>query len=228
VSRTEGNEKTMTMVLALALLGAISCKPAKTEVQSQPGAPIQESNNSPAPPPAVTANAGPASKINAARAMQYTKEVTAFGARPVGSENHRKLESYILSHLKGDEVESDTFTADTMEGKFPVRNIIAKFPGTKDGIIVIAGHYDTNIRSAILSTWARMTAARRPRFCWKSPTSFAGRTGTATASGWYGPMAKKPCALGRRPTAFTAQNIWPSVGKKTAPPKKSRRSCSPT
>jgi glutaminyl-peptide cyclotransferase len=25
-----------------------------------------------------------------------------------------------------------------------VRNIIAKFPGTKDGIIVIAGHYDTN------------------------------------------------------------------------------------
>ena len=25
-----------------------------------------------------------------------------------------------------------------------MRNIIAKFPGTKDGIIVIAGHYDTN------------------------------------------------------------------------------------
>ena len=25
-----------------------------------------------------------------------------------------------------------------------MRNIIAKFPGTRDGIIVIAGHYDTN------------------------------------------------------------------------------------
>ena len=36
------------------------------------------------------------------------------------------------------------FTADTPEGKFPVHNIIAKFPGTKDGIIVIASHYDTN------------------------------------------------------------------------------------
>ena len=36
------------------------------------------------------------------------------------------------------------FTAATPAGKFPVRNIIAKFPGTKDGIIVIAGHYDTN------------------------------------------------------------------------------------
>jgi Zn-dependent M28 family amino/carboxypeptidase len=76
--------------------------------------------------------------------MQYTKEVTAFGARPIGSANHRKLEQYILSHLKGDEVESDSFTADTVEGKFPVRNIIAKFAGQKDGIIVVAGHYDTN------------------------------------------------------------------------------------
>ena len=76
--------------------------------------------------------------------MQYTKEVTAFGARPVGSANHKKLENYILAHLKGDAVEDDAFTADTPEGKFPVRNIIAKFSGSRDGIIVIAGHYDTN------------------------------------------------------------------------------------
>jgi len=76
--------------------------------------------------------------------MQYTGEVTAFGPRPIGSANHKKLEQYIYAHLKGDQVEDDLFTADTPEGKFPVRNIIAKFPGTKDGIIVIAGHYDTN------------------------------------------------------------------------------------
>src|SRR6202007_1656672 len=47
-------------------------------------------------------------------------------------------------HLKGDIVEDDTFTADTNVGKFPVHNIIAKFPGTNDGIIVVASHYDTN------------------------------------------------------------------------------------
>ena len=81
--------------------------------------------------------------INAARAFQYTREVTAFGPRPIGSANHKKLESYIYSHLKGDSVEDDVFTADTPEGKFPARNIIARYPGTKDGIIVIAGHYDT-------------------------------------------------------------------------------------
>jgi len=85
-----------------------------------------------------------AESFNATRAMQYTREITAFGARPIGSPNHKKLENYILSHLKNDQVEEDAFTASTPEGKFPVRNIIAKFPGTREGVIVIAGHYDTN------------------------------------------------------------------------------------
>jgi len=76
--------------------------------------------------------------------MQYVKEIVAFGPRPIGSENHKKVENYILSHLKGDTVEEDSFTIDTPEGKFPVRNILAKFPGTRDGIIVIASHYETN------------------------------------------------------------------------------------
>ena len=82
-------------------------------------------------------------KIDARRAFQYTKEVTAFGTRYMGNENHKKLERYITDHLKGDQVEDDAFVADTVEGKFPVRNIIAKFPGKKDGIIAILGHYDT-------------------------------------------------------------------------------------
>jgi Zn-dependent M28 family amino/carboxypeptidase len=76
--------------------------------------------------------------------MQYVKEIVAFGPRPVGSANHKKVEDYLLAHLKGDDVEQDFFTAQTPEGKLPVRNIIAKVPGTKEGIIVIASHYDTN------------------------------------------------------------------------------------
>jgi Zn-dependent M28 family amino/carboxypeptidase len=68
----------------------------------------------------------------------------AFGPRPIGSANHKKVEDYIQAHLKGDVVEDDNFTIDTTEGKFPVRNIIAKYSGTRDGIIVIASHYDTN------------------------------------------------------------------------------------
>jgi Zn-dependent M28 family amino/carboxypeptidase len=89
-------------------------------------------------------DSGPPPTIDGARAMQYVKEIVAFGPRPVGSANHKKVENYILAHLKSDTVEQDAFTADTPEGKFPVHNIIAKFPGTKDGIVVIASHYDTN------------------------------------------------------------------------------------
>ncbi|MGB2606455.1 MAG: M28 family peptidase [Candidatus Sulfotelmatobacter sp.] len=92
----------------------------------------------------LPADTGPAPTINGARAMEYVKQIVAFGPRPVGSANHKKVEDYILGHLKGDEVEKDSFAADTPEGKLPVRNFIAKFSGTKDGIIVIASHYDTN------------------------------------------------------------------------------------
>lgn len=86
-------------------------------------------------------NAAP--HVDAKRAFEYTRQVTAFGPRYIGSENHKKLERYILDHLKGDQIEDEAFTAETIEGKFPIRNIVAKFPGTKDGIIVIMGHYDT-------------------------------------------------------------------------------------
>jgi glutaminyl-peptide cyclotransferase len=97
----------------------------------------------------ATPDNAPLPHIDAKRAFQYTREVTAFGPRYMGNENHKKLERYIIDHLKddhlqADQIEDDAFTADTVEGKFPVRNIIAKFPGTKDGIIVIMGHYDTN------------------------------------------------------------------------------------
>ena len=102
-----------------------------------------EASASAAPAPAA-ADSAPLPHIDAKRAFEYTREVTAFGERYMGNENHKKLERYILDHLKGDQVEDDAFTADTVEGKFPVRNIIDKFPGTKDGIIVIMGHYDTN------------------------------------------------------------------------------------
>ena len=82
--------------------------------------------------------------FNASRTMQYVKEIVAYGPRPIGSENHRKVESYLLAHLKGDDVDRDNFEVVATEGRFPIHNIIAKFPGAKDGVIVIASHYDTN------------------------------------------------------------------------------------
>jgi Zn-dependent M28 family amino/carboxypeptidase len=122
--------------LALVLPGLSACAQAKD---------LPRSTGKPIAAMAVAAGeSGATPSINPARTMQYVKEVVAFGSRPIGSANHKKLEQYIVSHLTGEAVEDDAFIADTPAGKLPVRNIIAKFPGTRDGIIVIAGHYDTN------------------------------------------------------------------------------------
>lgn len=134
------------LAVVFLFLSLTACARSKS---AEPTSPLSASatpaaENAPASNTAQPANSGPLPSIDAARAMQYTREVTAFGPRPIGSANHKKLEQYIYAHLKGDQVEDDLFTADTPEGKFPVRNIIAKFPGAKDGILVIAGHYDTN------------------------------------------------------------------------------------
>jgi Zn-dependent M28 family amino/carboxypeptidase len=82
--------------------------------------------------------------VNGARAMQYVKEIVAYGPRYLGSPGHAKVESYLRARLKGDDLQEDTFTVGSPEGDFPGRNFIAKFPGKKDGIIVIASHYETN------------------------------------------------------------------------------------
>lgn len=136
----------------LAVLCTVACKEApvpgassSTNPAPTVAAPSQvHAQADPDPPADLSPDSSPLPQIDAKRAFEYTREVTAFGPRYIGSENHKKLERYILDHLKGDTVEEDAFTADTVEGKFPVRNIIAKFPGKKDGIIAILGHYDTN------------------------------------------------------------------------------------
>ena len=129
-----------SLVLCLNLIACAGSKPT--------GAPEPAAASAPAPSApdfsSLPADPSPPPSIDSARALQYTRQIVAFGARPVGSANHSRLEEYIYAHLKGDLVVDDLFTADTPEGKFPMRNIVAKFPGTKDGIIVIAGHYDTN------------------------------------------------------------------------------------
>ena len=131
-------------IFLLVCLGLNACAGSRSaEASKEIAAASVPAAGDPDAPPA-DADAGPPPAFNSARAMQYTREVTAFGPRPIGSANHKKLEQYIYAHLKGDQVEDDLFTAETPAGKFPVRNIIAKFPGTREGIIVIAGHYDTN------------------------------------------------------------------------------------
>jgi hypothetical protein len=135
--------QTLKWILLLSALTLMACDrdkgstPAQNTVSASASAPPSE-------PLKLPQDDGPPPAIDGDRAMQYVKDIVKFGPRPLGSPNHKKVEEYISSHLKGDQVEDDIFTADTPVGKFPVHNIVAKYPGTKDGIIVLASHYDTN------------------------------------------------------------------------------------
>jgi len=130
----------MLAPLAIKRLGRLPQTPAATQAAAPMPSPV------PASAAAGSGSETPNIKINAARAMQYVREVVAFGPRPIGSEAHRKLEAYLAAHLAGVTIERDDFTASTPNGSFPIHNIIAKFPGTKPGIVVIATHYDTLMR----------------------------------------------------------------------------------
>jgi glutaminyl-peptide cyclotransferase len=138
--------KTLAFILFFSLSATfVACDHEKNATAVAAQSPSQSgASKESAPKLSLPSDSGPPPTIDSARAMQYVKEIVALGPRPLGSENHKKVENYITSHLKGDGVEDDIFTADTPEGKFPVRNIVVKFPGTRDGIIVIASHYDTN------------------------------------------------------------------------------------
>jgi glutaminyl-peptide cyclotransferase len=122
------------------LLLTCGCAQNKPVVQT---ANASEEPKQAAPVPSKAA-AIPAPTVDSARAMHYVKEIIAIGSRAPGSPGHKKEQSYIDSHLNGDAVEHDTFTAKTPAGEFPLDNIIAKYPGSKDCIIVVGSHYDTN------------------------------------------------------------------------------------
>ncbi len=133
------------IVLAVAL-AVLACDRDKETAPAAPLTPVANAAAGETPKLALNLppDSGPPPVFDGDRALQYMKDIVKFGPRPLGSASHKRVEDYIDARLKGDSVEDDIFTADTPAGKFPVHNIIAKYPGSKDGIIVIASHYDTN------------------------------------------------------------------------------------
>ncbi len=97
----------------------------------------------PAQQPAAAPNPAALPHVDGQRALQYTRDLVDFGPRWVGSPGHAKTEAYLRKELKGDNLQEDTFIAKTPAGPLRMTNFIAKFPGSKDGIVVVSGHYDT-------------------------------------------------------------------------------------
>lgn len=132
----------LVLVLSLNGTGCSNDKAASASGQAPPAQSAAPPGASPSAKPVEPV--GPALHIDAARAMQYTKEIVAFGPRWDSSKPVEQVRAYIKGKLKGDQVEEDTFVSSTSAGQMPMTNIIAKFPGTKDGIIVLGSHYETN------------------------------------------------------------------------------------
>jgi glutaminyl-peptide cyclotransferase len=79
------------------------------------------------------------------RAFAHVARQVGFGPRPSGSAAIGQLQEYIQSELTsyGCKVDVDSFSADTPAGRLPMKNIVAKIPGDRPGIIILATHYDT-------------------------------------------------------------------------------------
>ena len=87
--------------------------------------------------------------VSGAAILKLTQQyVDAAPKRFPGSAGHLAAEQFIKAHFaseaaKGNLV-TDTFSASTPAGPMTMRNYIVKFPGKKDGLIVLASHYETN------------------------------------------------------------------------------------
>jgi hypothetical protein len=116
---------------------ADNAQAAQTQTATRPEQSAADFDPKPDTPPAL--------KVSGERAFQLLKSFVDLGPRYLGSEGHTRAEQFIVSHLQGAQIEQDRFNVQTAAAPFAMDNIIAKFPGKKDGIIVLAGHYDTNL-----------------------------------------------------------------------------------
>ena len=78
-------------------------------------------------------------------AYGHVAKQVSFGPRPSGSQAILQVQDYIASQLTSSSctVDTDSFSADTPAGRLPMKNIVVKIPGERQGIILLATHYDT-------------------------------------------------------------------------------------
>ena len=128
--------------VALAVVWFCSCssQPSAAGHVGSPQVSIPDATiRAPAPPPSTTGG------FDGSRAFEHVRHLVQLGPRPPGSASIRQAQSYIAAQLKsyGCQVEEHDFHASTPIGELPMKNIVAKIPGTEPGIVLFATHYDT-------------------------------------------------------------------------------------
>ncbi|AXC11387.1 peptidase M28 [Acidisarcina polymorpha] len=127
-----------------------------------------------------------ASHFNGARALEYARELVAFGPRYNASEGLVKAQAWLRKQFAKDDLVEDTFVVDTPAGPQQLHNFVVRFPGKKDGVIVLATHYETNY--------------------WLKDTSFVGANDGASTTGLLIEMASHLRATGGKP--LDGYSVW--------------------
>jgi glutaminyl-peptide cyclotransferase len=122
VSRTLRNSQLKDLRLLLSLLVLLL---AATNLQAQPA------------------------RFNGQAAYTLTQQLLQVAPKRFnGSPGHLKAEEFIKQHFAPEvangHFETNTFTTNTPAGLQTMHNFIVRFPGKRDGVIVLASHYETN------------------------------------------------------------------------------------
>jgi len=97
----------------------------------------------------ASAQKAPTGQVSGQAVYSLTQQMLAVAPKRYnGSPGHAAAEKFIREHFrpeaaKGDFI-ADQFTARTPAGIQSMTNFIVKYPGKRDGIIVLASHYETN------------------------------------------------------------------------------------
>jgi glutaminyl-peptide cyclotransferase len=140
--------------LIAAAMGVVACSHGGASADSSAGVASvsasqpSASQNSAAAPVKPTESAPPASQtggFDGAKAYDQVAKIVSFGPRPPESEGIHHVQDYIRGQLQsfGCTVDEDDFHASTPTGPMAMKNIIAKIPGTGQGIILLLTHYDS-------------------------------------------------------------------------------------
>ena len=169
------------------ILGAVILAGCKATANGEAASRTDAKGNAPfmagttVTPPQVPDDALPPEKtggFDGAKAYAHVAAMVAFGPRPSGSQAILQTQDYITSQLSssGCTVDTDSFSADTPAGRLPMKNIVAKIPGEREGIILLTTHYDTKrldnfvgaddsgSSTGIMLELARKMCGMRPRY----------------------------------------------------------------
>ena len=127
---------------ALAWSFAVSPGPAAGSGFS---ATTHPANSAPSPRARSAKTSAAPMAFDGERAFQDLKRLVEFGPRPPGSKALTDSRRWIIQQLKQDgcAVEDDSFVGSTPVGEIPMTNLIAKIPGARPEVVIVAGHHDT-------------------------------------------------------------------------------------